>query len=124
MFKYFPYTKKYYLTHPWEWVRSFLHSLKYSRQRARKGYSDYDVWDIDYWFLSTAPKMLHELADKTYSIPLNLSEEEWKMTLNTMAEHFERALSYIERFDKEEDMRIEFEAGMKLFTKYFFDLWM
>ena len=43
--------------------------LKYIIQRAKKGYSDYDVYEIDTWFLSIMPKMLNELIKNSNSFP-------------------------------------------------------
>lgn len=129
MFKYFPYTTKYYITHPWEWFTALWRSLKYSKQRANRGFCDYDVWDIDTWFLNTTPKMLRQLATTASGYPDHMdgieSFEDWQNTLLTMANYFEQAQM---NFDNVSDSSYEeaktcLNKGMELFTKYFFTLW-
>jgi len=43
---------------------------KWRSQRARKGFSDSDVWGIDYWFSDTIARMLTELRDHTDGHPV------------------------------------------------------
>ena len=37
-----------------------------AKQRAKRGFSDRDVWSIDYWFCNTISPMLKQLAKKTH----------------------------------------------------------
>jgi hypothetical protein len=67
--------------------------------RYKKGFCDEDLWNIDYWFLSTLPKMLDEFAEKTIGYPSDFMEdgddekgmEEWKKTIREMSNHFKEA---------------------------------
>ncbi|MDY6430998.1 MAG: hypothetical protein SPL00_04330 [Bacilli bacterium] len=48
---------------------------KWKKQRAERGFSDYDVYNIDYWFLSIIPEMLDELIKHNEGFPSFLEEE-------------------------------------------------
>lgn len=49
--------------------------IKQRHQRAKRGYSDVDVWNFDNWFLDTIPKMLLELRNNTFGYSLGAYEE-------------------------------------------------
>ena len=58
-------------------------------QRFVKGYSNYDLWDIDWWFIDTMKRMLTEFRDKTCSYPADnecRSIEDWRYILSEMIE--------------------------------------
>lgn len=48
---------------------------KWKKQRAERGFSDYDVYDIDIWFLTIMPKMLDELIKHINSYPSSFEDE-------------------------------------------------
>ena len=61
-----------------------------AKQRAKRGFSDRDVWSIDYWFCNTISPMLKQLAKKKHGFQTldedgnlvqidNLSDEEYEM---------------------------------------------
>ena len=41
-----------------------------AKQRAKRGFSDRDVWSIDYWFCDTISPMLKQLAKKKYGFQI------------------------------------------------------
>ena len=41
-------------------IRQFWNDIRYSFQRIKYGYCDYDLWNMDYWFLDIVPRMLEE----------------------------------------------------------------
>lgn len=53
--------------------------LKYKNQRARRGFSDFDVFEIDSWFIGIMPKMLKELKKNVVKIGIspNIFREEF-----------------------------------------------
>ena len=53
----------------------FLRSHKYYNQRKKRGFSDFDVFDIDIWFLKIMPEMLQELIDKYIGFPCMIAAE-------------------------------------------------
>lgn len=56
--------------------------IKFAFQRVTKGYCDQDVWNIDYWFLKTVPKMIKELQKIKHGTPMNTFPEIEKMPIN------------------------------------------
>jgi len=49
--------------------------IKWAYQRVKRGYSDYDLGDMDIWFLETIPKMLQDFKDKNNAMPTSMFEE-------------------------------------------------
>ena len=58
-------------------------SIKHKLQRTKKGYCDYDLYNIDGWFINIFPKMLGEFAERTCGYPCN--EEELKKEVSKMS---------------------------------------
>jgi len=66
---YFAYGKRYYLTHPWQWVKEAVYNIRAAWQRATRGWTYVDVWNMDTWFLHTIPPMLRYLAENGSTYP-------------------------------------------------------
>lgn len=74
-------------------------NIKKFVQRGRYGFSDYDTWDINYWFATVFSKIIRNLKNKNHGYPIKLSydsdgnfvvpEEEavekWKLILERIA---------------------------------------
>ena len=50
-----------------EWYRK----ITYFFQRGKKGYCDYDLWDLYEWFTSIFPKMLEDFLKNSNGYPVN-----------------------------------------------------
>lgn len=59
---------------------------KYRRQRAKRGYSDLDVWTLQYWFVQTLRSMLENILRHRYTYPDKITEEEWVSILQEMVQ--------------------------------------
>lgn len=60
------------LRYPSNWIKNiswFFRSFKYAAQRAKRGYSDYDLWDIGDYITGMSAQALEEFAEKTDSYP-------------------------------------------------------
>lgn len=117
---------RYCLRHPIKWIKGVFKDLKWAWQRATKGYSDYDRYDIDFWFLKTIVPMLREFNEKTYSHPYNMTPEEWHDIIEEMAQHFEQADKLSDDYLTGQDWEKaeeELHKGMTMFEKYLFNLW-
>ena len=66
---YFAYGKRYYLTHPWQWIKEVGYNIRAAWQRATRGWTYMDVWNMDTWFLHTIPPMLRYLAENGNTYP-------------------------------------------------------
>ena len=103
--------------------------MKWSWQRAFRGYADCDYWSIDYYFYVTIVPLLKILRKNRHGYPTNITDEKWDSILGKIIEAFEAAnrvvdLEYenniVEEMKKDES--IFFKDG-KLFIKHFFGLW-
>lgn len=59
---YFPMRKSYYLKHPLKFIKQIHYNIKNSIERITKGYSYFDVMDMDDFLLALIPAMLHDLS--------------------------------------------------------------
>ena len=84
-----------------------------------------DLWNLDYTFAEYIYKGLKAFRKKNGSHPMGLTSELWDEILDTMVEGFRQyTLDDLELSKKENKERIKkFNKGMKLFNKYFHDLW-
>ena len=48
---------------------------KWKHQRAERGFSDYDIFEIDTWFLMIMPEMLEELIKHNNGYPSSFENE-------------------------------------------------
>lgn len=95
-------------------IKEFEKRMK--NQRAEKGYSDSDVWNLFSWFLDIMPKMLTQLRDTHVSYPdiKVASDEEWTKELDRMifllTEMNEDTCSYVNKYQDDVDKaHYEFE---------------
>lgn len=53
-----------------------MYELKASEQRAKRGYADADVWDLDTWFVNTLSPMLKQFSKRHHGVPANLTDKD------------------------------------------------
>ena len=61
--------------HPIQSIKDVFTSLKWSRQRRKKGYCEYDLYSISDWFIKVVPNMIDEIRLKRLGIPNVLMED-------------------------------------------------
>jgi len=91
---YMPYSKKYLITHPWQWVRRAYRNIRDAYRRSVYGWTYGDVWDWDNWFTHIVPDMLRHMADKGSAYPGREpfdTPEKWHEWLHHMANLIESA---------------------------------
>lgn len=82
-----------FIRHPLKWLRRFFLSLKYMWQRAKNGFCDVDLCDLEYHYAHIFSRMLKELADNSYGYPTTVeTHDAWKKILNDMSYHFKMTL--------------------------------
>lgn len=74
-------------------IKNFLTNMpkriKFFYQRGKRGYSDQDVWSMDWWFFSVVIPMLKQLRDTKQGYPSKFkTPEEWDRELDTMIHYF------------------------------------
>ena len=99
---------------------------KYRRQRAKRGYSDYDVLDFQMWHVRTVRPMLENMLENLFSYPDEISFEEWQDVLKEMI-HLLRLMDTEdesrESYSKICDERTKASTHFfELFGKWFWDL--
>lgn len=67
--------------------------MKWRRQRARNGYSDFDTWGFDTYLAGIIAKGCRQMAREAHGHPPGLDFEDWIVTLNQIANGFEAYLS-------------------------------
>jgi hypothetical protein len=83
----------------YRYVPWFFRNLKYAYQRACRGYSDCDVWNLDNYLAILIAESLTSLADDTVSYPVSVSSPKaWDDTLRNVAKHFS---DYANQYDEE-----------------------
>ncbi len=115
IFKVKGYGTRYYLTHPWYWLREWRKKLVFAWQRITRGYADWDVWDLDQWMLEILPRMLDQLADNTHTYPLDIGDKEWSKYLHGLASNLR--LCTDEAADKLNEYYDEFHNNLILHTE-------
>ena len=114
---------------------------KFQYQRAKKGYTDCDVWEMRTWFLNTARPILLEMAEKMNNHPEEITFEEWRDVINRMAHLLElmdiwndgslRAECGVSADDKSHDTAVRLsetrneakEEFFSLFNEWFYSLY-
>lgn len=78
-------------------IKIFKRGIKYAYQRITRGYSDYDIWDLDYYISDLLSEMLNHFADTTHSYPCSVDEEveggheKWQDELRQAAKYIKDA---------------------------------
>ena len=87
------YPTRYYLLHPWRWIKEFHINRRNARNRARKGYCYLDWANFDWWFCKLVPNMLRDMADKGHGYPGRDqfdTPEKWHEWLHKIADEIEK----------------------------------
>lgn len=82
----------------WRWpqhwphnISQFFRNIKYIYQRAKRGYSDVDVWEMSSFITHVIIGMLTQLKENHLGYPFGYTDEQWKSILSEMIEHFNNA---------------------------------
>lgn len=109
----YSYSKRYYLTHPWKWIKEFFQNCYHGWRRAIYGWTWEDCWNFDSWFCTVVPQLLKHLADYGCGYPGEPFDtpEKWHDWLYKMAHRIER----LEYDDWMEDLNEYSEDYIKTF---------
>ena len=69
-------------------IKSFIYKIKWFIQRGKRGYSDYDIFDISDWITQVIVPMLKQLKETKCGYPCDMTEEEWNSQLDKMIKCF------------------------------------
>ena len=118
----------------WNNIRSIFNEIRWAHQRVFRGYSDRDLWSLDWCLSKTLSSALRKLRDICYGYPTSPDGKYgfnnatgWNKTLTKMAKGFDAAMKISELKYKNpkghKKLMKEFNDGMELFKKYYFSLW-
>lgn len=153
---------KFILNPKMNWLRWLIYNLpevpmdiykniKWFIQRGKRGYSDRDIWSVDYYLAEIIPKMLKQLKEIQKIEKEEIPQKRWNSYLDKIIKTFETAYKiannhyiYCESFEYDTEPNKkhregiknvnfltimtkneckEYEEGWRLFRKYFFKLW-
>ena len=132
--------------------RNIKRSIVSAIQRIKRGWSDRDTWELDYYLAKIIENSVYHLKKNVHGRPCDLTEGQWIDILNQIAETFWMArkiadgdLHLVEDSKKRQEFQItldkinknsrlnercltdkeiqRYKKGWKLFQKYFFNLW-
>ena len=119
---------------------------KWLAQRTKRGFSDYDVYEINTWFLNIIPEMISELIKRNNSFPAwlefdylkkhnldwsDLTEKKKEEMVNFCFKKWTAILLEMEKIFREaaKENKCEYSKNpakrkaLKFFVRYFDDLW-
>lgn len=101
-------------------IREFFLHIKWGVQRARRGYSDEDLYSIKDYVWKTWPLMLRAFAKNTHTHPYNMTHGEWIDILERMAVLCERSNPdyWIDKLPEDCDDNQEFMECFKKADKH------
>lgn len=119
---------RYYWTHPRR-LRELRRAIKWRIQRARRGYSDCDVWNFDGYLSKVISGGVRQLITELHGWPgPPMTFDEWKAILGKIADGFEAHAILHEECVSLADPRCaelerKREEGFRLFIEWFGGLW-
>lgn len=69
-------------------IKNFFRRVKWMFQRAKRGYCDRDLWNLDWTLGNYIASSVNELANCTHGHPYNTTPEEWEQILKGIARNF------------------------------------
>ena len=102
---------RYYLAHPWKWVKELFNIIRAAWMRATKGYCYSDCWNFNSYFCAVVPLILRRIADDGMAYPGSEpfdTKEKWKTWLHEMADKIER-LDYDDWMEDNNEYSKEYE---------------
>lgn len=105
------------------WLGRPLWALKMRRQRAQRGWSEQDVWSLDYHLTNVIIGSITELREISHGHPLGITVEEWDKILGEIVEGMEAAKIIEETWEHEGENKEKFDLAFAHLHKWWFALW-
>jgi len=109
-------------------IDEVITEAKSMKQRAKRGYSDVDMWNLDEYIAKIVKECCFILAEECHGHPNHLTEKKWKQILLDISFGFG---SYLEMrsgvYDTKEvefnRLKKEYKKGLKIFADNHQYLW-
>ena len=135
---------------PFQKIKRWVTNVRRTYHRAKYGFCDFDVWEMDSWFLAVVPAMLEHLRNNHSGFPDAIydyypeidretdedgekASQKWDEILTEMINVFDELYPYESRGisashnltpAEVRQRRDELKArGFELFSRWFFNLW-
>lgn len=102
----YAYRKRYYITHPWKFIKETGQNFYAAWHRATRGWAARDAWELGPQLLQILPEMLRYLEKYHCGVPCDMTDEEWTQWLHKMADDIE--LLQEENWEKQNEYNEEF----------------
>jgi hypothetical protein len=101
------------------------HKLEKIWWKITKGFTCCDAYGANYWIAKKIEPILRNMLSHTYSYPPSLTIDDWRQILKDIADGFAAFIELEENFDlkTEKKLHIKVNKGLRLFNKYFYNLW-
>lgn len=72
-------------------IKNFFRTIKWARQRAIRGFSDWDTWDLSLFYAKAITDSLRHFAKHVNSFPCRYNDcSEWQRAINELADLFDK----------------------------------
>lgn len=82
-------------------IKQLFRNCKYAWQRATKGYSDCDIWDLDTYYSDLISNSMLQFADETNSFTYGMSYDEWVEKIRSIAHKIKASNDYENKYLEE-----------------------
>ena len=97
-------------------IKQFFRNCKYAWQRATKGYSDWDIWDLGTYYSDLISNSMTQFADETNSFTYGMSYDEWVNKIRSIANKIKASNDYEDKYLEEISSLSDLELERKEYT--------
>ena len=94
----------------------------FKQQRLERGFDDSELWNLDSTIAKFILPRLKAFSENLISHPIGITMEKWEKILNSMIYSFDIIVED-KILNLSDDEYKKFKKGLKLFVKYYFNLW-
>lgn len=94
-------------------IKQFFRNCKYAWQRATKGYSDWDIWDLDTYYSDLISNSMLQFADEINS---RMTYDEWVEKIRSIAHKIKASNDYEDKYLEEISSLSDLELERKEYT--------
>lgn len=115
----FPYSRRYYVTHPWHWFYDAYWNIRNFWHRGKYGYAYTDVWNLGDWAPRVIAEALRYLAEHSHGYPGHIpweTPEKWCAHLNELANKMQRCADFMDsdfKLDERNEYKKAFEEMLE-----------
>lgn len=91
----------------------------WKEQRETRGFDDTETWDLQSTIADFLVPRLERFKELNCGYPPEMSMKKWENILQTMIDGFKE----MQRIDEDDFDQKKVKRGLKMFKKWYFDLW-